>query len=349
MHFALDRNSQYISAERAYQESGSAFFCPRCQQTLIIKESKLGRHFFAHRWPCQARIDQKLDINTDNETEAHRAFKKYFVNYFRQKGFQAESEHYDASIQQFADVWLTLNSQTWIIEYQKSPIPTSILAHRHQAYLSQSNTIYWIMEKKKAVSTHSQFSKNMIHFDSTLGYFRLCWDERFQQLYIQCLGQTGFIFDHIKPNLYILPAIHLCHLSSFTRHNKIKRPEVIKKPTRIYHQRKVQAILTSQAYRPYLHDLYQLGISVAQLPEWIFSAPLPIFIDSPAWLYWTWIARALQAMDSATLIHCLADYLDFLEKKGSLKYADLPLIRHSIKEALLQATIHYLRDKKIDD
>ncbi|WP_273478442.1 hypothetical protein [Ignavigranum ruoffiae] len=45
MHFALDRNSQYISAERAYQQFGSKFFCPRCQQTLIIKESKLGRHF----------------------------------------------------------------------------------------------------------------------------------------------------------------------------------------------------------------------------------------------------------------------------------------------------------------
>lgn len=45
MRFALDHDSQYISAERAYQESGSAFFCPRCQQTLIIKESKLGRHF----------------------------------------------------------------------------------------------------------------------------------------------------------------------------------------------------------------------------------------------------------------------------------------------------------------
>lgn len=347
MRFALDERGNYQSAELARQFKKTKFFCPLCRQTLRFKLSKLGRAFFAHKRPCQSAAAHNISWQNQGESQTHQSFKTYFVHYFLNRGLEAKSEVYYPSIQQFADVELTYKGQQWIIEFQKSPISACQLHQRHQAYLSKVQTVYWILDQSRWKDRHSQFTKSMIHFASGLGYYRLWWDGQSAKLSLELLGKYGLQNKNTKSSLVPLPLFYLLDLASFPIKKKRESFKVSLDRSQVV-QRKLQTILHSPVYRPYLNDFYQMGLCLSQVPAWVWLAPQPIFIDSPSWLYWTWIHLGLQAMGLPSLIHRLPQYLSLIEKRDHLKFSHLPFVGQDSKKALIKATQFYLHRIAVD-
>lgn len=341
----------YAYQAKDYKLKDEPVFCPICGQALLIKESKLGKLYFAHRLACQQDGPSQERFSQRQESQSHKAFKESLLDYFGRIGLQVEAEKYLPACQLYADIMVTVKGRQWIIEYQQSPIATQILSKRNQLYLGQGLKVYWLLSDRQVMGRKlGQFHKAMTYYHSSMGYFCLVWQPRSDKLRICYLSSSFYQEWDKEVRVQPCPLIYLLNLPLLMEGQPVNkgrgraRRSGFQSKTRLDHQ--IRAILKTPSYQKFLKDLYQEGISLWDLPAWTFDLYREcLLLDSPAWLYWAYLLKMIQTSSGTITLKKLEENLKDLIKEGRLILADLPLIEADLVSLLIQDSVKILKDQ----
>lgn len=152
------------------------FFCPTCNNRVIIKAgSKMIPHF-AH----QSLSD--CPASEGGEGDYHERGKLLLYKWLQSQKIDVELEKYLSENEQRPDLLITLNQKRIAIEYQCARIPTDQIHERNHGYVQAGITPIWILGAnriKRQSSTHmkiDQLTLQFIHqfssdYPQTLYYF----------------------------------------------------------------------------------------------------------------------------------------------------------------------------------
>ncbi|WP_332689174.1 competence protein CoiA [Halalkalibacter lacteus] len=127
------------------------FYCPACKSQVQLKlgESKLWH--FAHR--SNAACDKLIE----NETLYHLLGKKQLFEWLTAKKIEVAMEMYLPLIRQRPDILFRYNHTIYALEFQCSPIPSSVIEERSKGYLQLGMIPLWILggNRMKRKGPHS--------------------------------------------------------------------------------------------------------------------------------------------------------------------------------------------------
>ncbi len=131
-------NGDRIEAFNA--DRGAEYFCPKCENTVILKKGSKVIHHFAHH-------PQVNCAYAKGETLAHLAAKTVFLDEFRRRGLRTEAEYEIQSLpgDRRADVvvWSPKGSQ-YAIELQHTPIGVEEIEKRTFSYEAAEVIAIWL-------------------------------------------------------------------------------------------------------------------------------------------------------------------------------------------------------------
>ncbi|MDA3129133.1 competence protein CoiA [Aliibacillus thermotolerans] len=129
------------------------FYCPVCQQEVILKTGNHRRWHFAH-------LPQKAcPVSHKGESEMHREAKMILYQWLRQQKVRVEMEKYFPKIERQADLFLQWQSKNYVIEYQQSPLSPEEMLKRTTDYLSLQIEPIWMYGKNRLrPKRYAQFS-----------------------------------------------------------------------------------------------------------------------------------------------------------------------------------------------
>ncbi|HEY4601922.1 MAG TPA: competence protein CoiA family protein [Cerasibacillus sp.] len=152
------------------------FFCPDCNEKLIIKAGKINIPHFSHQ------AESACPSNQGGEGTYHETGKMKLYNWLKQQGNQVQLEVYFESIKQRADLFLEWKKRQIPIEYQCVRLPVASVIGRQRGYQKAGLTSIWILGTKllkRLGPSHIRmdtFTRHFIHqlnprFPPTLYYF----------------------------------------------------------------------------------------------------------------------------------------------------------------------------------
>ncbi|SHG80609.1 competence protein CoiA [Ornithinibacillus halophilus] len=117
----------------------TTFFCPVCQERVIIKAGmKMIPHFAHHS-------NSHCPSNEGGEGAYHEQGKLLLYKWLLQQKMNAQLEAYIPEIRQRADILLIINQKKIAIEYQCARIPITEIQKRNAAYKKAGITPIWIL------------------------------------------------------------------------------------------------------------------------------------------------------------------------------------------------------------
>ncbi|MFC0524765.1 competence protein CoiA [Pontibacillus salicampi] len=141
---ALDEQGEAITLFQLPRRSidllrSTLFFCPVCEQPLVIKAGSTMVPHFAHR--RGAFCTESLG----GEGPYHEQGKIQLYQWLKKQGYSVELEVYLPQLQQRTDLLLTLNGRRIAIEYQCCRISPEIMLARTKGYKNAGITPLWIL------------------------------------------------------------------------------------------------------------------------------------------------------------------------------------------------------------
>ncbi|MBO0993671.1 competence protein CoiA [Bacillus sp. SD088] len=118
----------------------SHYYCPACEERLILKAGKIRIPHFAHKRSAECSI-----LTTEPESPRHLLGKKHLYQHYKAKGLDIYLEHYLPEIRQRPDLFLKVGGLTYAIEYQCSPLPRQRLEERNAGYQELEILPIWIL------------------------------------------------------------------------------------------------------------------------------------------------------------------------------------------------------------
>lgn len=118
------------------------FFCPECQEEVILKIGTKRITHFAHK---------KGSICTESyerESEYHLQGKLQLFKWLHMQGVKPVLEQYEQSIAQRQDIGFVYNGSKYAIEFQCSPIPPDLFIKRTITYEKANIIPIWILGGK---------------------------------------------------------------------------------------------------------------------------------------------------------------------------------------------------------
>lgn len=152
------------------------FFCPICNEPVLIKAGVKTIAHFAHR------SNSECSSNDYGEGPYHEQGKLMLYKWLKSQRIDVELEKYLPEISQRPDIFVTINNRKIILEFQCARIPVEILNKRNTGYLKAGITPIWILGANhfKRVNTNhfkiDQFTLSFMHrfsadFPLTLYFF----------------------------------------------------------------------------------------------------------------------------------------------------------------------------------
>jgi competence CoiA-like predicted nuclease len=145
MLVANTKNKEFINlAETKSREElvllkkQNQYYCPICNETVILKIGVRKRPHFAHSSLIHC-------IGSEGESEVHNDGKIDIYKWLKKQYEIVELEKYFPEINQRTDILLSQNEIFLCIEYQCSKIPYSKLKERTIGYKNQGIPVLWIL------------------------------------------------------------------------------------------------------------------------------------------------------------------------------------------------------------
>lgn len=272
------------------------FYCPSCNQPVIIKAGTQIIPHFAHR---QNTI---CPANEQGESAAHEKGKLLLFNWLKSQGYTVLLEAYLSEINQRPDLLIIRHNKKIAIEYQCARVPLEQIQKRNQGYRKLGIIPIWILGANHfqriggnlvkmnlfTLQFLHQFTSpeelTLYYFDPTNNYFIMV-----QDLYVITTKKAI-----AKLNVKNLNDIRFPHLFQY---HKLKTRDILKQwqKEKYTYRMKRQKHLTGRKL-VWQHWLYNKGKTIDQLPSAIF---LPIstqyVMKTPTW---DWQSRiALDIID----------------------------------------------------
>lgn len=172
------------------------FFCPDCNEKLIIKAGKINIPHFSHQ------AESACPSNQGGEGTYHETGKMKLYNWFKQQGNQVQLEVYFQSIKQRADLFLEWKRRKIAIEYQCVRLPVASVIDRQRGYQKLELPSIWILGTKLL----KRFGPLHIRMDTFTRHF-------IHQLHPRH-PSTLYYFD---PNALLFTTVSDIHLTQQTR------------------------------------------------------------------------------------------------------------------------------------
>ncbi|MHC5247388.1 competence protein CoiA [Enterococcus sp. LJL90] len=246
------------------------YYCPACQQKLILKAGNIKQRHFAH---CAKKACESF---SEGETAEHLAGKALLFNWDQ----EAQLEVPLASIGQRADVLLPQLA----LEFQCSPLPADELAKRVAGYKKLNLQQWWLIGERLKESVLRQGSSHFCLFNQALGvhFWHLNTSKKSIELYTQLLTiskQKSFtrqVFDFKERPLSQIIVDSNSAPSIVYTNKKDWQQQKLTIQKKLYYC--LPEILQIQ------QALYRRGSHLLQLPEILFAPSMaaPFFGD---WLY----------------------------------------------------------------
>ncbi|MFS0672011.1 competence protein CoiA [Ornithinibacillus sp. 179-J 7C1 HS] len=130
---------QYSKEEIEKLRANYHFYCPACEQKVIVKAgTKMIPHFAHHSTAsCQ--------INEGGEGSYHEKGKLLLYQWLKKQGLDVTLERYFPTIKQRADLYIRIKLKQIAIEYQCAKIPIEEVLKRTRGYLQEGIQPIWIL------------------------------------------------------------------------------------------------------------------------------------------------------------------------------------------------------------
>ncbi len=139
----------YTREQITQMRDQSMYYCPSCKERLVVKVGEEMTPHFAHQ-------AASLCIGSGGEGPIHERGKWLLYIWLKKQYDDVQLEVFIPQIQQQPDILLTIGKRKIALEFQYSPIATSIIRKRTRIY--QENDYYpiWILDKRhlQQRSTH---------------------------------------------------------------------------------------------------------------------------------------------------------------------------------------------------
>nr|WP_280524856.1 competence protein CoiA family protein [Rummeliibacillus suwonensis] len=120
------------------------FYCPQCQEPLLMKIGQVMIPHFAHLKKSQCQ-----GLFSEGETAAHLLGKHQLYEMFQKLQLNVQIEPYFKEISQRPDLLVESNYQRFAIEFQCSTIPIPQMETRTEGYLRANIQPIWILKTPK--------------------------------------------------------------------------------------------------------------------------------------------------------------------------------------------------------
>lgn len=148
-------HSQISRKDLLELKNSNQFFCPQCNEKLILKVGTLKIPHFAHYHlnPCELTFSERESID-------HLLGKEQLYSFFKKrKDTVPQLEPYLKEIQQRPDILVTTQNQNYAIEFQCSPIEDDLFSSRNKGYASIGIKPIWIPLTPQNIPVQKQLIK----------------------------------------------------------------------------------------------------------------------------------------------------------------------------------------------
>ncbi|WP_208590179.1 competence protein CoiA [Gracilibacillus suaedae] len=138
-----------MNRDEIKQKRKEKFFCPACNEPLIIRAGMKNTPHFAHH--------SKSNCSLSGEGSYHENGKKDIYLWLHAQGYPVKLEHYFPGIKQRADIFLEMEKKKIAVEYQCASISIQEICRRTAGYRSIGVIPIWILgaNKLKRKGAHS--------------------------------------------------------------------------------------------------------------------------------------------------------------------------------------------------
>lgn len=338
MYAAINKNGEivYATTIEIFKKDQELFFCPKCRQMVHLKVSKRNKMYFSHKIACGKQEEMVL---MEGESIQHKLAKMLLARL----STKSKIEYWNPMIQQQVDVYIPLETPH-IFEFQKSKISAAMLTNRHEAYLTLTKYVYWVMANEQLQTSRvSNWQKYLLYYSKDKGFYWFVLDVQQQRLLLYY--RLPMIFDARYWSCLSATIDLSCEYTQLPSFSFTKQCEFKHERYQVNVIREKQMLMMSEVYRPFFMWIHQEGVVFHTLPDWIFERKWQcLLIDSPVWMLLSfivvrWSQCKIKVFDEKIL------YQWILEAKalGWLKFNPLPLIRNvAIIERLLEALYPFL-------
>lgn len=304
------------------------FFCPDCNERVIMKAGKKVIPHFAHRHPSHC------SYYTKGESLYHEKGKLLLYEWLATQQLQVKLEHYIKEIKQRPDVFVSLNNRQIAFEFQCANMSASIVRNRVLGYQQINIVPIWIIgaNRFKRITNHlfricTEIIQYFHQFSPTYpitSYF-FCPDRR-QIAILHDIHVLDYRTAFGKVTFHDLNQLILTDLFQYETLSTMQRWNIWKNK-----QHHFRLHVRSRAYGQ-AHEwrtwLYNRGIYIDQLPS-IINIPISSQLRMKVPLY-NWQSRFiidfLQPLPIGDTFH-LYDALSFM-KPFILHERYFPLLPH---------------------
>ena len=275
----------------------SQFYCPTCQEPVIIKAGTRVIPHFAHRSKVNCPSYE------GGEGAYHEKGKLLLYQWLKSQGLNVALEVYLTEIKQQPDILLVINKKQIAIEFQCARIGIVDVQQRNEGYRKAGITPIWILgaNRFKRQGSNSlkvdQFTQQFMHQFSTIHPLKLiyfCPDTLqltlFQDIYLTRIGQAlGKI---LFSKLTDLKFIDLFRQDSYSRRELFELWKREKKRFRLQYRKHLfgkehawhQWLYLKQTHLEYLPSIINLPVShqfKMKSPLWDWQSRIVLNILDP--------------------------------------------------------------------
>lgn len=249
------------SRDQLRQLRQQPFYCPVCQQPVILKIGHCLQPHFAHQQHADC-------LAAEGETAEHLAGKALLGQWCRKQQLKFRYEVYLPALQQRPDLLVYYQTEVIALEFQCSPISVAMIRARTQGYRQAGYRFIWILGQRYQNHHWTQRQHAFLQYSASWGWFQ--WQ-------LQVDAKRLFLIHHVTHQGY--PQQVCWQANLFSDLTRIKKPlrqgisyqQCLKESTKLYRQlgQAAPALLSVQ------QSCYLRGHHLAGAPLCCHSPAMP--------------------------------------------------------------------------
>ena len=120
------------------------FYCPSCNEKMLLKKGKLRTWYFSHL-SCYQHDKQISDIK---ESMVHRNGKQALYQWILKSTSLVQLEYTRKNLRQRPDVYCIFQNRSYAVEYQLAALDVNMLVKRTEKHIDSSDFPVWIIGKQ---------------------------------------------------------------------------------------------------------------------------------------------------------------------------------------------------------
>lgn len=320
MYAALNDQGDLVYASQA---SAGIWYCPQCKQQVLLKYSSKSKAYFSHLTACGQEARQLAG----GESDLHKQAKATVGRAMTRLGYTVAYERPYPSTDQIADIYV--EEWDWVIEIQKSGQSAATLRERSRLYNQIASHLCWLPIDLSDKSFCRSFQAwQYCLFNDWLGLHHWSYHPASQSLTLRY--QLPIFWGPGEAFLcQRLPISTLIDSSQVDPKSPFRRRVYLPSQNHKGGYRRY-AIQRDPASHSCLRALYQAGIQVANLPDWIFNDYRTRILRQPVWYL---LARLLACQSRS---QGLAQEVQTLYAQKVIQLRDLPFVSaHQLIDLLI--------------